>query len=588
MNEKWSLDKLYTDFDSQEFINDFEKVDKTTEKIQNFMADLDDTMPEKNLLEAIQLLEERETLFSKIFLYCELRQSVETTNAEATAYSGKLKAKFSKSTKSITELNKYISSIPDLKEIIDSNPYLKEFEYYLLKIQKNDKYALSDDVEDALSKCNISGGSAWSDLQSYLTSTLKVNYDGGITTLPNIRNLAFSADPEIRKAAYDAEIKSYDKIKDSIAFSLNSIKLQVIHECSLRGFKSPLQQTLFNSDMKRETLDALLESMVEYMPKFREYFRTKGKALGHEDGLPWYDMFAPMGSIDKTYTTEDAQKYLVNIFADFSPELSNMVNKAFTDEWIDFFPREGKVGGAFCAGAFSIKESRVLTNFTGNFSDVVTLAHELGHAYHNYNTQSNNVLNTDYSMPVAETASIFNENLVINNAIKNASNDEEKLALVEGQLSDAAQIICDIYSRFLFENSVFENRENGFMFADELSQLMHDAQMQSYGDGLVEDTLNNYMWINKSHYYSSGLSYYNFPYAFGGLFARGLYAKYLEEGEEFLPTYKKFLKATTVMNVEDAGMVANIDLTEKEFWIKGLQSFADEIDVFKELVDKIY
>jgi len=588
MNKEWSLDKLYTGFDDEKFISDFENVDKTTEKLFNFVNDLDETKIEKNLLDAIQLLEERELLASNLFEFCALKQTVNTSDTDAVAYLGKLQDKFTGATKSITSLNKYIASIQNLQEIIDSNPYLKEFEYMLLSIQKNDKYMLSEDVEDAIAKYDISGGNAWGDLQSYLTSTLKVEYKGETTTLPAIRNLAYSADADERKSAFEAEVESYDKIKDSIAFSLNNIKLQVINECKLRGYKSPLHQTLFQSRMKKETLDALLEAMVEYLPKFQEYFKIKAKALGYNDSLPWYDLFAPMGKIDKKYTVEEAHTYLVKLFEKFSPDLSNMVDEAFKNEWIDFYPREGKVGGAFCSGAFSIKESRILTNFTGNFSDVVTLAHELGHAYHNHQTENNNILNTDYSMPVAETASTFNENLIMNAAIDNATSDEEKLALIEGQLQDASQIICDIYSRFLFEDSVFKNRSDKFMFADELNELMHNAQLQAFGDGIQEETLHPYMWVNKGHYYSSGLSYYNFPYAFGGLFARGLYAKYQEDGEEFLPVYKKFLKATPTKDVEEAALIANIDLTKKEFWEKGLQSFANQIDTFKELVEKLY
>lgn len=261
-----------------------------------------------------------------------------------------------------------------------------------------------------------------------------------------------------------------------------------------------------------------------------------------------------------------------------------MVKSAFDNAWIDFYPREGKVGGAFDCGVPSAKQSRVLTNFDGSFSDVVTLAHELGHSFHDRQVFKNSILNQDYSMPVAETASTFNEVLVMSTAIKEAVDKDEKIALIESELMDACQIICDIYSRFTFEKSVFDNRADEFMGADRLSTLMLEAQKKAYGDGLDESLMHQYMWVCKGHYYSGGLSFYNFPYAFGGLFARGLYAKYESEGQAFVDTYKEMLRATAVMDIEDCAKIAGIDLTSKEFWCEGLEVIRKEIDEFCELV----
>ena len=274
----------------------------------------------------------------------------------------------------------------------------------------------------------------------------------------------------------------------------------------------------------------------------------------------------------------------MNLFRGFDGELADMVAEAFDNAWIDFYPRDGKAGGAFCAGVECLQESRILTNFDGMFTDVVTLAHELGHAFHNRCIRTHRPLNHDYSMPVAETASTFNECVVMAAAIRDASDPQEKLALIESQLQDATQIICDIYSRYRFEASVFANREQEFMPADKLCQLMLTAQKQSYGDGLDPDCLHPYMWVCKSHYY--GPTFYNFPYAFGGLFARGLYARYEQEGPAFVPKYKKLLYATTVSSAEDTARVAGIDLTDKAFWRSALQTIADEIDQFCELLNR--
>lgn len=584
MNSEWNLDKLYTGYDDPKFLEDFNNVDNVITELNEFSSSLKNNTPVFNLNKTIELDTKLSNLLMKLYAYAGLKQSANTKDVESASYLGRLSNKSSSTTKAFTIINKYIGSLDNLNELINENLELKEFKYMLNKIKEKNTYLLNDDVEEVMSLFNISGGSAWSELQSYLTSGVKVDYDGEEVTLSYIRSLANSTDAKIRKEAYEAELRCYDKIKDAIAYSLNNIKLQVINECKLRGYKSPLEQTLKNACMKKETLDALIEAMVEYLPKFHEYLKAKASYLGYKGGLPWYEMFAPIGKNDKKYTTEEAKSYLINLFNKFAPDLATMVESAFDDEWIDFYPRDGKVGGAFCYGVPSLKESRILTNFDGNFSDIVTLAHELGHAYHNFNLQDNSILNMDYSMPVAETASTFNENVIMNAAIEQAEDIDVKLALVESQLQDATQIICDIYSRYLFESKVFENRSNNFMFADELNNIMLDAQKQAYGDGLDHDSLHPYMWVCKGHYYSSGLSFYNFPYAFGGLFARGLYAKYKEEGKAFLPKYKKLLKATPIMDVEEVAKICDIDLTDKSFWEMGLKSFAKQIDLFIELI----
>ena len=365
---------------------------------------------------------------------------------------------------------------------------------------------------------------------------------------------------------------------------MNSIKLETISDCKLRGYESPLERTLKHSDMSRATLDAMFGAIDEYLPVFWKYLKAKARALGHENGLPWYDLFAPMGKASSKFTVEEAKEYLVSQFATFDQEMADMVTQAFDDAWIDFYPRDGKSGGAFCAGVEFLGESRILTNFDGLFGSVVTLAHELGHAFHDWCLKEQRPLNRDYSMPVAETASTFNECIVMNTAIANAADEEEKLALIESQLQDVTQIICDIYSRYRFEAAVFARREEEFLNADALCDIMLDAQKQCYGDGLDHSILHPYMWVCKGHYY--GPTFYNFPYAFGGLFARGLYAQYRAEGAAFVPKYKKLLRATPVATAEDVARVADIDLTDKEFWRAALQTVAEKIDLFCQLVEK--
>ena len=584
MNEFWKLDNLYNGFDDPCFDADMTALKEKVAEMTDLAGQLETVAPIDGLRRGIELQEQVQCLVMKLAEYAQLRQSANTRDGEAGSVMGRIMAIYSSFAAPGAAFESWAARIPNLMELVEQDDFLKDYTYLFSNILDSSRHLLESRGEEIMARLRLSGGDAWSEMQSYLTSTVPVSYNGESTNLSSIRNLAYDADPAVRKAAYEAELACYDRIKDPIAFALNSIKLETISDCQLRGYESPLMRTLKQSHMSRETLDAMFAAIDEYAPKFWQYLKAKAKALGHENGLPWYDLFAPMGKSSTKFTAEAAKDYLVEQFSGFDQELADMVARAFDEEWIDFYPRDGKVGGAFCAGVECRKESRILTNFDGMFGDVVTLAHELGHAFHNQCIFGHRPLNQDYSMPVAETASTFNECVVMASAINKAADDEERLALIESQLQDATQIICDIYSRFRFEAKVFESRENEFMNADTLSEFMLEAQKQSYGDGLDHSTLHPYMWVCKGHYY--GPTFYNFPYAFGGLFARGLYACYEKEGAAFVPKYKQLLYTTPIATAEDTAKVAGIDLTDKNFWRAALQTIADRIDQFCELVEK--
>lgn len=581
MNDKWDLSPIYTGFDAPEFEADLARLQKTIGEFTEFTAALEQAEPLEGLRRGIALKEELTELVNKLAEYTSLRQSTDSRDTAAGSQMGRIMGVYSAAAAPDAAFRGWAAGLPNLQELVQSDGLLREYTFLFDSIAKSSKHLLSGSGEAVMAKMSISGGSAWAELHTYLTSTVPVEFRGQTTNLSAIRNMAYDPDPAVRKEAYEAELACYARIADSAAYALNSIKLETISECQLRGYESPLAKTLEDSDMQRRTLDAMFAAIDEYLPKFWQYLKTKAKALGHPNGLPWYDLFAPMGKSSTRFTAEEAGKYLVEQFAPFNPEEADMIARAFSEAWIDFYPRDGKSGGAFCCGVESIGQCRILTNFDGMFGDVVTLAHELGHAYHDHCIQDHRPLNHGYSMPLAETASTFNECVVMASAIANAADDQEKLALIESQLQDVTQIICDIYSRYRFESAVFANRQTRFMDAAALKEMMLDAQKASYGDGLDPDCLHPYMWVCKGHYY--GPIFYNFPYAFGGLFARGLYAQYEKEGAAFIPKYKQLLHTTCVATAEDTAKVAGIDLTDKAFWCSALQTVADEIDLFCQL-----
>lgn len=582
MTTVWNLDVIYkglTDPAYEADVKAFEEaVASTKEVIEKAKA-----LGAKEKVEMLLLQEEKVyELCIKLMCYVELASTVDTSNGELMAQNSRLHKIYSAYAPYEAAIKKMYAEIETLEDVLETSELAKEYSFRLKEMKEDAKYLFSDEVEAMITSMDMFAGTAWNKLQGFMTSTLKVDYDGGQITLPEVRNLAYSPDADVRKKAYEAEVAAYEKIQDGVAFAINNIKTQVTMLCNKRGYKSVLDMTLKQSRLKRETLDAMMEAIKEALPVFRKYLRKKAEMLGYENGLPWYELFAPMGKADKTYTIEEAKEYLTTCFKEFSPQMSDMMARAFDEEWIDFYPKKGKVGGAFCYGVPCLKQSRILTNFDGSFSSVGTLAHELGHAYHNLQIENERSLNQDYPMPVAETASTFNEVHLGEYALKRAT-AEEKLNLLENDLKEQTQVIMDIYSRYLFETAVFEQSQSKFLMADDLNKLMLAAQKEAYGDGLDPNYLNQGMWICKGHYYSANLSFYNFPYAFGDLFALGLYSLFEKEGASFVEKYNALLNATATCTAEEAGKMVGIDLTDKAFWKAGLEQIAKKVEAFVKL-----
>jgi pepF/M3 family oligoendopeptidase len=580
----WNLDNVYKGYDDATYQKDLNTLENLLQDYSEWTTKLKASNAVKEQLQRyIAFNNEIRDLAEQLAVYSELRLAVNSSDEKALQQYELIQNEFTAVSGPEAAARKWIGAIDNLAEILSADPLLTAHKDYLMEIKNQNQYLLSEAEEGLLSVIKTTGSSAWNKLFELLTSKLLIPFqkDGKEENLPLsvIRGMAQDADPKTRKTAYEAELAAYPAIEDSLAAALNAIKGEVIQVAKRRGYKSPLEMTLKQTRLLPETLDAMLQAIKESLPDFERFLLHKSKILGHKGALPFYDLFAPVGSSKDSYSVADAQDFIVSNFAQFSAELADMAQKAFSEGWIDAEPRQGKVGGAFCAGIHRIGESRILSNFTGKLGDVITLGHELGHAFHGWCLRSESAIHADYPMPLAETASIFCETIIANAALKNAETSEQ-IAILENSLSDATQSIVDIYSRFLFESTLFESRLEGSVSPRRLKELMLDAQKKAYGKGLDADILHPYMWACKPHYYSADLNFYNFPYAFGLLFALGLYAIYREKGANFVEDYTKLLRYTGKGSIETVAQSAGIDITDVQFWRESLKTIKGNIDRF--------
>ncbi|MFR3798434.1 MAG: M3 family oligoendopeptidase [Christensenellales bacterium] len=581
----WDLGKLYAGFDDPALARDAEEARKQIDSAASAVAALTIPADAKALSHIVSDLQSITTLLTKVASFTFLTLAVDANNEGALAFHDKVMHLDMASSSSA--LSRYLGSVDDLESLIQADPLLAEHAFMLREMKNRAAHTIDPALEPTVLKMQMTGGKAWEQLRDQLDSNLMIPFekDGKVESLPlsAIRGLAYSADADVRKRAYEAEIAAYPRIEIPMAACLNGIKGEALTLAGLKHFDSVLDTALDVSRMDRATLDALISALKDSLPMFRRYFRAKAKLLGYEGGLKFYDLFAPVGESHLTYTLDEARATLIQVMGKFSKKRADFIDRAFEERWIDAYPREGKTGGAFCSPVHFADRSLVMTNFTGSFSDVSTIAHELGHAWHNRCLAGLPYSLIDTPMPLAETASIFNEQLLAHMVLKDASPDEQ-LSLLEGNLMETNQTIVDIYSRYLFETEVIDTRADHAMSVDELKDAMLRAQEASYGDGLDPEIRHPYMWACKSHYYSSGYNFYNFPYAFGELFAKGVFAQYLQKGAAFVPDYCRLLRSCGSGTIADVAASVGIDVRNPDFWRSSLEVVKGNIDKFCELV----
>ena len=587
----WSMQQIWKSFSDSEYKNSIEKLQLLIKQIS---VHVKNPIKDFNQFLKIYLSMDNElgSLSESLYAYSYSIYATDTTNTDSLNNMALLEelqvsiADYQLVFRQILKENQ-----TKLSSFFHSFPEYKKYEFILEEEINYFNHQMERKEESIANDLQRFGGDAWSKLHEQIISNM-VDKETG-KTFNQLRNDAYSPDRNIRKESYYKEIALLEQNQIAISSALNNIKGATISLNKKRnwgdGFEGAINRSLFSSRLSRKSLDALISAIEDSIPMWQEYLFEKAKALnlkdekGNSEKCSFYDIFAPLitesSDKEKDWTYQEAKEFIINKFSEFSSHMGDFVKTAFEENWVDAEIRKGKVGGAFCIDFPLQKVSRVLTNFSGTTSDILTLAHELGHAYHHFCIKDLDYNLCSYPMTLAETASIFSETMVTNSMLKTA-NLSEKINLLEMHLSDSCQTLLDILSRFYFEKSVFEERENKELVAEDFCRLMNDAQNKTYGNSLTE-TKHPYLWAVKTHYYSPSLDFYNFPYAFGQLFALGLYSQYKDSPKEFPSQYQELLKNTGSMTCEEVCKLAGFDITTKDFWLSGIKELKLEFEEWK-------
>ncbi|HWM21779.1 MAG TPA: M3 family metallopeptidase [Ilumatobacteraceae bacterium] len=456
-------------------------------------------------------------------------------------------------------------------ELATRSEAVREHAGPLRRLAARTDHQMTEAEEGLYAELATTGSSAWSRLQRDVTSQLTCAVrmpDGRATqmSMPAVRGLASSTDAMVRRAAYDAEMEAWPTVATPVAAAINAIKGEANAVNRRRRWESPLEASLFANSVSRSTFDAMHRAILDCLPDFRRWMRSKATLHGHDGGLPWWDLVAPLPCAASDVTWDQGIDIVKGAFATYGEGLAGLVDRALSEQWIDADPRPGKTGGAFCMPLVDDR-SLVLLNWSGSLDSTQTAAHELGHAYHNTMLAGRTALQRRLPMALAETASIFCETLVIEAGLADLEGDE-RLALLDVDLAGSTVVVVDIYSRFLFETEVFARRQRRTLGVIELNEMMLEAQAEAYGEGLDQSTAHPYMWLIKPHYYRS--HFYNWPYTFGLLFGLGLFAKFREEPDRFRAGYDDMLSRAGMDTAEQLGQAFDLDVTDDAFWTASL------------------
>ncbi|MDC7250570.1 MAG: M3 family oligoendopeptidase [Sphaerochaetaceae bacterium] len=563
----WNLDEIYTGCNSDDFNFAINACRENCTRVKALVKD------NGAIEEVIKTWEKVLDTFETLDAYTSVLLSVETNNTDYLyALNRVSKLSLTVNNLEVIVINFLADNRTAVLNALDNE--LKEYSYVIKELLEKHNHLKSQEVEAVAADLNRSGTEAFERLQEALISRTVIEYKGEMKTVTELRNMAFSKEREIRKEAFEKEVQLLKNNEIAYAAALNGVKGSTITLDELHSYE-PLKRSLIQSRIDEKIINSLISTLEKNLPLFRKYLNKKAEML-NLDHLAFYDIFAPIGEDVKRYEFEDAKDFILDKFYGFSKEMGDFAKKAFDNNWIDAEPRKNKVGGAYDVGFPDAGVSRILCNFDYSYNGLSTLAHELGHAYHDSVVLPKSHLLRTYPMTLAETASIFSETIVLQGALERAS-ESEKISLIETFLQDTTQVCVDILCRFYFEREVFEKRKESELSSEEFCQIMVESQKKTYG------TLSEYhpfMWAVKGHYYSSAFSFYNYPYAFGQLFALGVFAQKQKLGDAFAPKYRKMLENTGKDSAKNVASLLDCDIESEEFWQSSIDIVATYVEDF--------
>ncbi|MER2039048.1 MAG: M3 family oligoendopeptidase [Solibacillus sp.] len=518
------------------------------------------------------------------YITCLLAQN--PLDEKATLLQGKVTKLSSQFEHTLTKAKNIIAQIsPELWEVLIESPIVNDFKFILIEWRNAGNTSLTHNEQAMLSSLTTDGYHAWGQMYQTLMGNLKIELqiEGKKHTysVGQALNLRAHPDEHIRKFAHESLEKEWAEHQQNFAKILNHLVGFRIQMNQLQGIEDALDEPLRKNRMKKKTLDAMWSAVSKHKQPFVSYLNHKAK-MNHDGKMQAFNFWAPIASVGNKIHFDDAINLIVEHFSKFGPKLKAFAVNAFEDGWVEAENRPGKSSVAFCASFPMSAESRVFMTFDGTMKSVLTLVHELGHAFHNFAMTDISGLNREYPLSIAETASTFAEMIVLEAAMENATSIQEKISLLDEKLKRSVMNFMNIHSRFLFELKFYEERKKGLVAVHRINELMHEAIKEGYEDSVEEVSV--YTWLWTPHFYITKAPFYNFPYTFGYLFALCLFAKYKEMGTAFENAYIQLLRDSGKMSTEELVLKhLNEDITSEEFWEKGLKLCVQDVELFLQL-----
>jgi oligoendopeptidase F len=593
IKQTWNLEVIFPGgSQSPQFAEFLTLIEQETNQ---FIQQVKQVKPPETLEEGSRLLPLITTLQANLLRFREAESFAGCLMAEniadkrAVQLSGRVKSSYADFLSALTLFDELLRCISETvwQSLLNSD-LLQDNAFVLNERRALAQQKLSPEQESLINDLAVDGYHGWSDLYNTTVGRIRIPFEENGKVLQLSAGQAFNklsnSDRAIRQTLFKQWEATWAEQADFCADALNHIAGFRLQLYKRRGWDSVHQEPLAMNRMSAETLRVMWEVIEQNKAIFVTYLQRKAKLLGLEQ-LAWADVDAPLGQINKTYSYEEGAQLITEQFRRFSPLMADFAEEAFDAGWIEIEDRSGKRPGGFCTSFPISEQTRIFMTYAGTANNVSTLAHELGHAYHQHVMNDLPGLSQEYAMNVAETASTFAEMIVSDAAVKQATDPVERLALLEDKIQRSVAYFMNIHARFIFETNFYEERKKGLVGIERLNHLMSEAQKQAYKDALSDD--HPHFWAAKMHFYFTDVPFYNFPYTFGYLFSSGIYAVALSEGAAFEERYIALLRDTGRMTTEQlAKKHLNVDLTKPEFWQSALQISVDDVKQFLELTDE--